>query len=102
MVRLILATVLVALFALPPPATRAAEPPKLVVLIAVDQMRSDYVEWYGAQWKRGLRRLYDQGAWLANARYPYLSTQTCPGHATLGTGAYPRTHGMILNTWYDR
>lgn len=96
------ATVLLALAAAAAAAQAAPEPPRLVVVIAVDQMRSDYVDWYGANWKRGLRKLYDQGANLTSARYPYLSTVTCPGHATIGTGSYPRTHGMILNTWYDR
>ncbi len=79
-----------------------AKAPKLVVLVAVDQMRADYFDWYGAHWKGGLKRIFDKGANFKNARYPYLNTVTCPGHATLGTGAYPHTHGMILNTWYDR
>jgi predicted AlkP superfamily pyrophosphatase or phosphodiesterase len=79
-----------------------AESPKLLVILVVDQMRADYVEWYGASWKGGLRRMLDQGAWVRNARYPYLETVTCAGHSTIGTGAYPHRHGMILNTWYDR
>jgi predicted AlkP superfamily pyrophosphatase or phosphodiesterase len=79
-----------------------ARPPGLVVLLVVDQMRADYHDWYGAHWKGGLRRLYDQGAWLRNARYPYLGTLTCPGHFTIVTGALPHTHGMVLNSWYDR
>lgn len=76
--------------------------PKLVVLLAVDQMRADYIEWYGANWKHGLRRLVDQGAHFTNARYPYVGTVTCPGHSTIGTGTYPHTHGMVLNAWWDR
>lgn len=77
-------------------------PPKLIVLMAVDQMRADYYDWYGARWKGGLKRLFSKGAWLVNARFPFLNTVTCPGHATVGTGSYPRTHGMILNSYYDR
>jgi predicted AlkP superfamily pyrophosphatase or phosphodiesterase len=79
-----------------------AERPHLVVLLVVDQMRADYVEWYGKQWKGGLRRLYDKGAWLKNARYPFLGTITCPGHFTISTGTNPRRHGMVMNSWYDR
>jgi hypothetical protein len=100
----ILATVL----ALRPPAQAApagAETPgrpRLVVLLAVDQMRADYIDQYGGTWKHGLRRLLDRGALFRNARFPYLGTVTCPGHATLGTGAYPRSHGMVLNGWWDR
>jgi predicted AlkP superfamily pyrophosphatase or phosphodiesterase len=82
--------------------TAQAAPPRLVVFLAVDQMRADYIESYGATWKHGLRTLIDRGAFFGNARFPYLETVTCPGHVTLGTGAYPRTHGMILNGWYDR
>jgi predicted AlkP superfamily pyrophosphatase or phosphodiesterase len=82
-------------------AARAGRP-RLVVFLAVDQMRADYIETYGGTWKRGLRTLVDGGAFFPNARFPYLETVTCPGHSTLGTGAYPRTHGMILNGWYDR
>lgn len=65
-------------------------------------MRADYVERYGAGWTGGLRRLYDNGAVQAHAFYPYLNTVTCAGHATLGTGAWPKTHGAIMNAWYDR
>src|SRR4051812_22982909 len=78
------------------------ERPKLVVFLVVDQMKAEYVEQYGRNWKAGLRRLFDGGAWFRNAAYPFLNTITCPGHATLGTGTYPHLHGMVLNGWYDR
>ncbi len=81
-----------------PPAPR----PRLVVFIAVDQMRGDYVERYGGQWSHGLRRLFDEGAFFAQAAYPYFTTVTCAGHATMGTGTFPMTHGQIQNSWFDR
>jgi predicted AlkP superfamily pyrophosphatase or phosphodiesterase len=80
----------------------AADAPKLVVLMVVDQMRADYVERFRSDWSGGLRRLVDEGAWFTRAAYPYLNTVTCAGHATLGTGAYPHVHGIIGNTWFDR
>jgi predicted AlkP superfamily pyrophosphatase or phosphodiesterase len=79
-----------------------APPPKLVVLIVVDQMRGDYIAQYGFQWTAGLRRLVDDGAWFRRAAYPYLTTVTCVGHATVSTGALPRTHGIVGNSWFDR
>jgi predicted AlkP superfamily pyrophosphatase or phosphodiesterase len=79
-----------------------APPPKLVVLIMVDQMRGDYVDRYGFQWTGGLRRLVDGGAWFRRAAYPYLTTVTCVGHTTVSTGAFPRTHGIVGNAWFDR
>ena len=79
-----------------------AAPPALVVVIVVDQMRADYVQRYGFQWTGGLRRLIDRGAWFSRAAYPYLTTVTCVGHATISTGAFPRTHGIVGNAWFDR
>lgn len=83
------------------PAPRPATP-KLAVIIVVDQMRGDYVNLYGHQWTKGLRRLYDTGAAFVLAEYPYAYTVTCAGHATISTGAFPSTHGMVGNAWLDR
>ena len=77
-------------------------PPRLVVFLIVDQMRADYVDRFRSDWTRGLKRLLDQGAWFSRAAYPYLNTVTCAGHATVSTGAFPRTHGITQNAWYDR
>jgi predicted AlkP superfamily pyrophosphatase or phosphodiesterase len=83
-----------------PPATAAR--PKLVVLLVVDQMRGDYVDKFKGQWTGGLKRLVEEGAWYRNAAFPYAATETCVGHATISTGAFPATHGMIANAWWDR
>lgn len=84
------------------PKSASATAPKLVVVLVVDQMRTDYITHYGANWSKGLRRLTEQGAWFTEAAYPYLKTVTCAGHSTISTGTFPSTHGMILNSWYDR
>ena len=76
--------------------------PKLVVLLVVDQMRGDYVDKFRSQWTGGLKRLLDEGAWFREAAYPYAATETCVGHATISTGAFPATHGMVANAWWDR
>ena len=78
-----------------------AASPRLIVLLVVDQMRADYVEWYGGQWTQGLKRLTTEGALFPRATYPYAITKTCAGHASIGTGVLPATHGMIDNDWYD-
>ena len=84
------------------PVRAQAERPRLVVVLTLDQMRADYVERYGHQWSSGLKRLVTEGARFTNASYPYLNTVTCPGHTTISTGTFPRTHGIILNAWWDR
>lgn len=82
-----------------PPETRAK--PRLIVQLVVDQFRADYVGRYRGQWSRGLDRLLTQGATFPDAAYPYAGTVTCAGHASIGTGALPSTHGMVLNAWWD-
>jgi predicted AlkP superfamily pyrophosphatase or phosphodiesterase len=34
--------------------------------------------------------------------YSHANTETIVGHATLATGAYPSSHGMVGNVWFDR
>ena len=77
-------------------------PPKLAVIIVVDQMRADYVDRFNGEWTGGLKRMVTQGAWFQRAAYPYLTTVTCAGHATISTGSFPHTHGVFQNTWWDR
>jgi len=83
-------------------AAQAPARPKLVVLVVVDQMRADYVDKFHGQWTGGLKRLVEEGAWFRDAAYPYAATETCVGHATISTGAFPATHGMVANAWWDR
>jgi predicted AlkP superfamily pyrophosphatase or phosphodiesterase len=99
------ALLLFALAAISPAAAqtpKSLQRPKLVVLLVVDQMRGDYVDKFRGQWTGGLKRLVDEGAWFREAAYPYAATETCVGHATISTGAFPATHGMIANGWWDR
>jgi predicted AlkP superfamily pyrophosphatase or phosphodiesterase len=86
----------------PPAESSSTRHPKLVVMLVVDQMRGDYIEKFRANWTGGLKRLVDEGAWFPDAAYPYAATETCVGHSTISTGAFPATHGMISNEWWDR
>ena len=86
----------------PPKKTPTGTRPKLVVVLVVDQMRADYVDKFRGQWKGGLKRLLEEGAWFRAAAYPYAATETCVGHATISTGAFPASHGMVANAWWDR
>jgi predicted AlkP superfamily pyrophosphatase or phosphodiesterase len=83
-------------------AVRDSSKPKLVVVLVVDQMRGDYVDKFQHQWTGGLKRLVNEGAWFHEAAYPYGATETCVGHSTISTGAFPASHGMIGNEWWDR
>ena len=77
--------------------------PRLVLLIAVDQFRYDYLERFGDLFaSNGLRRLLRDGASWTQANYDHIPTETAPGHATMMTGTWPAETGIIGNGWYDR
>jgi predicted AlkP superfamily pyrophosphatase or phosphodiesterase len=80
----------------------AQSPPKLVVILVVDQMRADYLQRFAHHWRGGFRTLLNEGAVFDRAAYPFMNTVTCAGHATISTGTQPRTHGMVLNAWWHR
>jgi hypothetical protein len=73
-----------------------------LVLLVIDQMRSDYLDRFRGSWTGGLHRLVTEGAVFSNGAYPYFHTWTCTGHATISTGTYPEVHGIVQNAWWDR
>ena len=80
-----------------------ADPPKLVVGIVVDQMRADYVYRYWDNFgEGGFKRLVNDGAFCRNAHFPYVPTDTGPGHASLYTGTTPSRHGIVANDFFVR
>jgi hypothetical protein len=85
-----------------PAAQRPPDQPRLLVIVVIDQMRADYLDRYAKLWEHGLKRIRDEGAIFERGFYPYLNTVTCAGHATIGTGAFPSTHGIIMNEWWQR
>ena len=85
--------------ALPAPGSTT---PSLVVVLVVDQMRTDYIDSGLPHFTGGLRRLATEGAWFRSAAYRTWIPITCAGHATIGTGSLPYRHGMVLNAWWDR
>lgn len=80
----------------------AAEKPGLVVVIAIDQMRTDYLVRFRPYFGRdGFNRFLERGAQFPETRHRHTVTFTGPGHASIGTGLDPRDHGIIGNRWYD-
>lgn len=83
------------------PAPGTAARPRLLLFVSVDQMRSDYLDRFASLYTGGLRRVLDQGAFFANARYRHANNETGPGHSVLLSGRDPRSSGIIRNDWYD-
>lgn len=77
------------------------EKPHLIIFISVDQMREDYFSRFADEFTGGLKQLYTQGTFYTNADLNYATSETCLGHATMSTGAYPRTSGIQENEWID-
>ncbi len=77
-----------------------APPPKLTVVISVDQFSSDLFDEYRPLLQGGFARLA-QGTVYPHAYQGHAATETCPGHSTILTGARPSRTGIIANIWYD-
>lgn len=78
------------------------EQPRLVVLIAVDQMRGDLLDRYADIYTGGFRRFLDQGYRFPGATHAHAHTETAAGHATISTGAFPSRSGIVANDWRQR
>lgn len=76
--------------------------PRLVLVIVVDQMRGDYLERFRPLLNHGLGQLLQEGVVFTDAHHFHSATETAPGHATLTTGVFPKRHGVIGNSWFDR
>ena len=76
--------------------------PRLVLLVAVDQFRYDYLTRFRGDFKGGLDRLLREGANFTNAHLEHYPTVTAVGHSTMLSGAPPSLSGIIGNDWYDR
>jgi predicted AlkP superfamily pyrophosphatase or phosphodiesterase len=79
----------------------SAERPRLVVYISIDQMKAEYLSWYKSEFTGAFKRFLTEGADFTNADLNYALSETGPGHAALGTGAYPMHSGIPSNEWLN-
>src|SRR3954452_7744575 len=76
-------------------------PPKLLVVISIDQFSADLWDEYRPQFTGGFARLAS-GTVFRNGYQSHGATETCPGHSTLLTGDHPSRTGIISNAWIDQ
>ena len=77
--------------------------PQLVVVLSVDQMRTDYLSRYWNKFQSGgFKRLMNEGAVCTNARLDLHVQKISTGTATMFTGTFPASHGIVNDSWYDR
>lgn len=97
-------------------------PPPLTIVIVFDQFRPDALTRLSSRFlparsspslsKKGrtssgaifggFRYLMENSAYYPFSEYKLLQAMTGPGHATLASGSYPASHGIVLNYWWDR
>lgn len=81
-------------------ATFAQERPKLIVGIAVDQMRWDYLHrYYNSYGEGGFKRLMNEGFDCENTMINYIPAITAVGHSSIYTGSVPSIHGIQGNSF---
>lgn len=83
------------------PTAVASPKPRLVVVIAIDQMRFDYLERFRPLFKGGLKTLLERGASFTNARFRHANCETGPGHSVILSGRNAWHSGIIANGWFD-
>lgn len=77
--------------------------PKLVVVVTIDQMRSDFLSRYWDYFgDKGFKRLYDAGTVCKNTYNNQLYNSSLTGYANLHTGAYAAVHGVVGPNWFNR
>ncbi|MGH2663420.1 MAG: alkaline phosphatase family protein [Actinomycetota bacterium] len=72
----------------------AAPRPKLILTIVWDGAGRNVLKRYPRSWPN-LRGLTDQGAWFERAAVGSSPSVTPAIHSSIGTGAFPRHHGIV-------
>lgn len=82
--------------------TKKSTPPKLTIIIVVDQCAFYYLQKLKKNFRYGLKRICDYGLTFHNAHFPHGKPETATGHAALNTGTFAKYHGFIGNNWFDQ
>jgi hypothetical protein len=71
-----------------------AKPPRLVIVFVWDGAGRHVLDLWPDEWPN-LGRMAPKGTWYENATVGSSPSTTAPIHATMGTGAFPRRHGVV-------
>lgn len=85
------------------PAQSLQPAPRLVVNIAVDQLRTDYIEHFSPLYgENGFRKLLLQGTVYEAASYPFAPVDRASAIASIATGTTPHYNNIVATQWVDR
>lgn len=77
--------------------------PRLVVNITIDQLRSDFLESFAANYgDNGFKKLLSQGLVYENVSYPFINPDQASAISTIVTGTTPFYHGITGDQWIDK
>ncbi len=83
-----------------PGISRPADRPEIVVTFVIDGGGWNVLQEFPEAWPH-LKRVMTQGANFRNAIHGSFPAVTASAHATIGTGAFPRTHGITGHNLRD-
>lgn len=75
--------------------------PRLTILIVIDGLAADSFSLLEPHFNGAFRVLIDEGVVYNEAHHPHGAPNTATGHATIGTGAYASSHGIVGNNWIN-
>lgn len=77
--------------------------PRLVVNIAVDQLRTDYIEHFAPLYcEDGFKKLLQNGRIYEAASYPFSPVDRASAIASIATGTTPHYNNIVGTQWLDR
>lgn len=77
--------------------------PKLVINIAIDQLRSDYLEAFAPLYgSGGFKHLYSKGMVYSNASFPFSPIDRASAIAAITTGTTPYYNSIVGTKWLDK
>lgn len=82
-----------------PAVDTAAVPIRLVVHIAIDQFRPDYLDRWRDHLHGGLGRILREGVVYLKGEQNHALTLTAPGHASMMSGRWPYSTGIFANSF---
>lgn len=85
------------------PAQTLQPAPRLVVNIAVDQLRTDYIEHFAPLYgEDGFKKLLQKGKVYEAASYPFMPVDRASAIASIATGTTPHYNNIVGTQWLDR
>lgn len=78
-------------------------PPRLVVNIIVEGLRSDYLQYFSPYYgEQGFKKLLSQGRVYQNAEFTFAPVDCVSATASLMTGTSPYFNSITASQWLDR